>query len=64
MPRLNPDDALVDGLAQGRAAADPEPRREQQRAQAERRAADHQQADTGRHDEDRSRPASYSRKMH
>lgn len=52
MPRLSPDDDLADQLEEGRAPADPEPRRE------------HQQADTGRHDEDRSRPASFTRKMH
>ena len=64
MPRLNPPDDQLDALEPGEAAVDPEPRREQQRAEAERRARKHQQRDSGRHDEDRSRPGTFSRKMH
>lgn len=64
MSRLTPDQDRPDAPENEGASVDPEPRREQQRAQAERHAAEHAQRDSGRHDDDRSRPSAFKRKMH
>ena len=64
MSRQDPDFHCSDAPAEERQPLDPEPRQERQRAEAERLEAEHQQADTGRHGEDRSRPSSFKRKMH
>lgn len=64
MPRQDLDLDFSDAPAEEQEPRDPEPRQEQQRAEAERLAAEHQRPDTGRHGEDRSRPSSFTRKMH
>lgn len=62
-PGLELEFDRIDLLDSDQEPLDPEPRQEQQRAEAERLAHEHQQPDSGRHAEDRSRPTTFKRKM-